>query len=395
MTRRRISFFVHDLAANPIVRAASLAQAVARHHDVEVLGFLQSGPDVYEPYRDLFPYLTTRVARDVPAVLRAMPVLAARATGDIIYACKPLATSFGPALYAARRLRRRPLLLDVEDDEWVTQYGEWPEFLWGDVVKGWRHATAWKYTRALHALVGCADGVTVSTRRLQQRYGGVIVRHGPPGDLFDPHHAGLPDRAACRRQWNLPHDAPLALFAGLPQPHKGFSTLIDALGRHEAAAWHLVLAGPIDHPDFVEAARVLGARCHVIGPQAHPLMPRLLMAVDAVPVPQLDMPFAQSQLPAKVLEAMAMARAVIATRVGDLPETLGEGGRGWLIPPGDAAALAAALADIAQRPDEVAARGRAARAWFLEYASEAVTAARMLGLVEGIALGAAPIAAAV
>jgi glycosyltransferase involved in cell wall biosynthesis len=395
MTRHRISFFVHDLASNPIVRAAALAKALAREHEVEVLGFLHNGPDVYEPYRDLFSYSTMRVARDTRAVLRAIPELAARATGDIIYACKPLVTSLGPALYAARRQSRRPLLLDIEDDEWATPRHGWPAFLWGDVIKGWRHATAWKYTRALHAFVGCADAVTVSTRRLQQRYGGQIVRHGPAGDGFDPDRPEFQDRAACRRRWHLPLDAPLALFAGVPQPHKGWPTLLAALARPNARAWHLVLAGPVDHPDFAEAARALGSRCHIVGQQPNDRMPSLLAAVDAVPVPQLDLPFAQSQLPAKALEAMAMALAVVATRVGDLPEILGEGSRGWLIPPGDAPALAAAFADIARRPDEVRARGEAARAWFLENASQAVIESRLVTLIDRITREPASMAAVI
>jgi glycosyltransferase involved in cell wall biosynthesis len=127
-------------------------------------------------------------------------------------------------------------------------------------------------------------------------------------------------------------------------------------------------------------------------------MPMLLAAVDAVPVPQLDMPFAQSQLPAKALEAMAMACAVITTRVGDLPEILGEGldtMRGWLVPPGNPAALAAALVEIAARPDEARARGRAAREWFLEEASQAVIESRLLSLIGRITQPQASIVAAV
>ena len=375
--RRRVSFFVHDLASNPIVRAGALAKAMAREHDVEMLGFLHGDAGVYEPYRDLFPYKTLRVPLDTTAVLHALPRLAAMATGDIIYACKPLVTTLGPAVYAARRRSRRLLLVDAEDDEWVTPRSDWPGFLWCDVIKGWRHATAWKFTRAIHPLVGWADAVTVSTRALQRRYGGTIVRHGPVGEGYEPSRPDLADRATLRRQWHLPAEAPLALFAGVPQPHKGWSTLMDALARPEAAAWHLVLAGPAGHPDFHLAAHALGRRCHVLGPQPHALMPALLAAVDAVPVPQAAVPFAVSQLPAKALEAMAMARPVIATRVGDLPEILGEGQRGWLIPAGDAAALASALAEIAAAPAEAARRGRAARGWFLQEASPAAMAGKL------------------
>lgn len=45
----RISFFVHDLCNNPIVRAAPLAQALAGSFDVEILGFLHGDRDVYAP----------------------------------------------------------------------------------------------------------------------------------------------------------------------------------------------------------------------------------------------------------------------------------------------------------------------------------------------------------
>jgi glycosyltransferase involved in cell wall biosynthesis len=384
MSRRRISFFVHDLAANPIVRAAALATAVARDCEVEVLGFLHGESDVYEPYRHLFAYKTIRVPLDTLSVIRAIPSLASLATGDVIYACKPLVTSLGPALYAARRLARRPLLLDVEDDEWVTLRDRWPAFLWRDVLKGWRHATAWKFTRALHALVACVEGVTVSTHRLQKRYGGVIVRHGPAGNGFDPDRADLRDRTSCRRRWNLPAEAPLALFAGVPQPHKGWPTLLEALAQPGARPWHLVLAGPPDHHDFAAAAAALGPRCHIIGAQAHELMPLLLAGVDAVPVPQADVPFARSQLPAKAVEAMAMARAVIATRVGDLPEILGEGTRGWLIPPGDAGALAGAFDEIARNQDAARKRGRAARTWYLDEASPPAIAARVRSVIDSV-----------
>lgn len=99
------------------------------------------------------------------------------------------------------------------------------------------------------------------------------------------------------------------------------------------------------------------------------------------PVPQLRVRFALSQLPAKALEAMAMGRPPIASRVADLPKILGDGTRGWLVEPGDAGDLAAALADAAARPEERARRGRDARAWFLAPASRAAMTAVLVPLV--------------
>ena len=80
----RVSLFVHDLSNNPIVRAVPLAQALAGHFDVEILGFLHGDRDVYQPYRNLFEYRTLRCPLDMTALLPALPRLAGMATGDVI-----------------------------------------------------------------------------------------------------------------------------------------------------------------------------------------------------------------------------------------------------------------------------------------------------------------------
>lgn len=379
--RPAVTLFVHDLAGNPIVRAAPLAAALSPHFRVELVGLLLSGPAVYAPYRGRFDVRALRAAPNLAAVLAAAPRLARLATGDVLYACKPLFSTLLPAVLAARS-PRRPLLLDVEDDERAASALDAP----ARGVRGLLRRAADTHAlraRLAHPLVRFASAVTVSTEALRARYGGTLLRHGPDEAAFDPARPELAGRAALRARFGLPPGRKLALFAGRPRPHKGWSVLVRALLRPEAAGWDLVAAGE-PTPAHAAAARALGPRFHALGARANDEMPALLAACDAVPAPQLDEPYARAQLPAKVLEAMAMARPVAASAVGDLPEILGGGARGWLVPPGDAAALARALGEIGARPDEAARRGEAARRWFVAEASVGAVRARLVPLVRGV-----------
>jgi glycosyltransferase involved in cell wall biosynthesis len=376
--RPAVTLFVHDLAGNPIVRAAPLAAALSPHFRVELVGLLLSGPAVYAPYRGRFDVRALRCAPHLPAILAAAPRLARLATGDVLYACKPLFSTLLPAVLAARQ-HRRPVLLDVEDDERSASTLDAPARGLRGLLRRAADTHALQ-ARLAHPLVRSAAAVTVSTRALRARYGGTLLRHGPDEAAFDPARPELADRAALRARFGLPVDRKLALFAGRPRPHKGWEVLVDALLRPEAAGWELVAAGPAT-PAHAAAAEALGPRFHALGVVANEEMPALLAACDAAPAPQLDEPYARAQLPAKVLEAMAMARPVVASSVGDLPEILGGGERGWLVPPGDAPALARALAGIAADAEGAARRGEAARRWFVAEAGVGALRARLLPIV--------------
>ena len=66
-------------------------------------------------------------------------------------------------------------------------------------------------------------------------------------------------------------------------------------------------------------------------------------------------------LPLTILEAMAMSRPVIATRVAGPPEAMGDGLSEWLVPPDDEGSLAGCLARLAADPALRGAIGLAAR----------------------------------
>src|SRR5262249_29208012 len=82
---------------------------------------------------------------------------------------------------------------------------------------------------------------------------------------------------------------------------------------------------------------------------------------------------AAEALPMVILEAMSLARPVVATNVGGVPESIVHEESGLLVPSGDAGALAEALVRLTRDPHFASALGRAAeRRW-----SERFTAARM------------------
>lgn len=378
--RERISFFVHDLASNPIGRTIALANALKPLYDVEMVGFLISGDEVNAPYRGLFPYKTIRCSTGLKNILGAERALTSLATGEIIYACKPLITSLLPALMAAGVLsRKRRVFLDVDDDHWGNPtFGE----VLRDPLCGGRDLDGWLYTRLLHPFALSLDGISVSSKAIQRRYGGVLVRHGPDETEFDPSAPAFRDQESCRRRLGLPLTGKFAVFAGTPRGHKGLGVLVEALLRPEAHNWSLVLVTPPNHPEALDARQCLGERCLPLGFLPYTEMPTLLSAVDAVPLPQLATVFAESQMPAKLLDAMSMAKPIVASRVGDLKEIVGEGERGWMVEPGSPLELASALTEIEANPREAGRRGANARDWFLAEASGSAIRKRLVAMIE-------------
>ena len=146
-------------------------------------------------------------------------------------------------------------------------------------------------------------------------------------------------------------------FIGFMDGRKGEGDLIRALARPEAPAGALLLAG--DGPKRAEAealaARLgLADRVDFLGNIDGAAKDDFFRRIDV-----LCLPSYAENLPIALLEAMGYGRPVIATRVGAIPEMITHGEQGWLVPPGDLEALAAALAEAAHA-EENGRRGLAA-----------------------------------
>lgn len=175
------------------------------------------------------------------------------------------------------------------------------------------------------------------------RLPGRVVYNG-----YDTHRfaANAEAGALFRARYGLAPDRLLALTTSTLEPSKGHAVALDALARARTAghpATYLVIGeGPLakDLESHAERAGVPTILTGFLGPED---LIAALSAADLYLHPSLEEIF-----PNAVGEAMSCGRAVVASDVGGTVELLGADGRtGVLTPPGDVAALAAAIIRLA------------------------------------------------
>ncbi len=137
---------------------------------------------------------------------------------------------------------------------------------------------------------------------------------------------------------------------------KGGNDLLAALERPELKGLRVVLSGPGELP---EQGRELVARRPEIEWRGwlEEAEKEELLREAAIFV----LPSTSEGLPMAVLEAMAWARAIVATAVGGVPDVLSDGDDGLVVPPGNPEALATALAGLEADPSLRERLGQAAR----------------------------------
>lgn len=164
--------------------------------------------------------------------------------------------------------------------------------------------------------------------------------------------------ARVRHELGIPADAVLIGAVGRLESQKRFDILLDAVGmlQQEHPRLHVAIVGDGSLRDGLQAhARRLGLgeHCRFLGHRLD--IPALHDAFDL---------FVQSSeyegTPNAVLEAMAMETPIVATDVGGTRELASDGVHARIVPPHDAPALAAAIAEVVG--DQAAARRRVAAA---------------------------------
>jgi glycosyltransferase involved in cell wall biosynthesis len=180
-----------------------------------------------------------------------------------------------------------------------------------------------------------------------------VVHRGVDFGRFDPERV-TPERIIrLAREWQLPDGVPVVMLAGRLTRWKGQLVLVDAIAQLGRRDLRCAIVGSGDghyRQQLIAtiAKRGLGGLFQIIEDCRD--MPAAYMLADVV-VSASTRPEGFGRV---IAEAQAMGRPVIATDHGGAREIVRDGETGWLVPPGDARSLAAAIAaaldlDAAQR----------------------------------------------
>lgn len=205
-----------------------------------------------------------------------------------------------------------------------------------------------------------------------------LVRQGYPAERLITVYNGIeptgpvePTRLA---------DGPTILEVARLAEVKGQRALIAAVAQLEATA---VLVGTDLERDGAYEAELraevnrLGVEGRVVFAGQRDDVPALVAGCDI-----FCLPSRAEGLPLVALEAMAHGKPVVATAVGGTPEVVVDGVTGLLVPPGDADALRAALADLLADPERARRLGVAGRDRVRTSFSASATDARILRIYE-------------
>lgn len=374
-----------------MTRAYALAQALVHAgHDAEIIGIkLSKGPVYPVPPENIN---VTEVSGF--CMVHLIWKLLTRLNGDIVYAIKARPSSYGVALLK-RFIAGCPVVLDIDDWEQGERESRSKERASSHPPKNsilgkarslkarlrrWLNPNDDRYLRWMERTIPWADAVTVNTRFLHQHYGGFYVPSCKDTSIYDPDKY---DPGESRMCYGLA-DYIVLMFPGTARPHKGLEDLLVAIETLQKPDVRLVLVGgrTSNGPYVTELIERWGRWIVRLPTFSTGIMPEVVAAAHVVVIPQRDTTIARAQFPMKLTDAMSMAKPILTTTVGDIPEILD--GTGYLAQPSRPEELAEMLAHILKNPQSADNRAMKARERFIKYFSLGVVGSRLSTVIEGL-----------
>lgn len=343
-----------DLSDNSLGRAALLAQAVSKVHEVELIGPIRPG-GLWEPMKDIRLPVKSFPWKRYPSFFPVIGKMLDAIDGDVVVACKLRPTSFGIGAIKKALSRRTPLIVDIDD--WELGFYLHSGF-WGTVGRAlnFSNPNGLPYTWLMERFLKRADAVIVSNSFLQKRFSGALLYHCRDTEVLDPEKF---DGSAMKKKLGMESEK-IVMFLGTPREHKGVEDLFFSLeGIPDKRICIVVVGAGKELDSMLKRHEKHKDRIKIIPKIPFSRLPDYLSAADVIAIPQRATSDTAGQMPAKIFDAMSMAKPVVATRVSDIPAVLGE--CGYLVEPDQPGQIAEAINGIFDNPEEAKGKGALAR----------------------------------
>lgn len=289
----------------------------------------------------------------------ASDLLASRPDGVIARWWIPF---FAPGFWeVARRVCRRTRLIWMLDN--VIPHERYPLGMW----------LTRRVLRLGHGFVAQSGQVRRDLLALLPELDPAQVRLAPH-PVYDYGEPGRqrPSQAQARRQLGLPADARVILFFGFIKPYKGLIHLIDAAPRLRARygpqGIRIVIVGDVYGDRRPLLARIADGGAGDIIHLHAAYVPDTEVEAWFVASDLVALPYVSATQSGIVQIAWNYDKPVVTTQVGGLPEVIEDDVTGFLVPPADPAALAAACIRFfderrAEAMAQAVARAKVAYSW--------------------------------
>jgi|GEM_PF-3470226 len=341
--QKTVAIIVWDISHNALGRGYMLADILSRDFEVKIVGFIfgKYGYSIWEPLKDLNIPVVKYSGCQFPYFTYCLEAIAEEIEADAVLVSKPRLPSLQLGLLMKYRYNK-PLLLDIDDYElgFFASREKGPEE--DDIFRPYGEAWTW----FCESLVEHVDQVLVSNAALQEKYGGIIIPHARDEELFNPE---LYSKEKRRKELGIPPEDKIILFMGTPRKHKGLFDLLEAVKKCGDPSYKLCVMGDFSSKKLKSKLQDADdGRLILLPDQPFQEVAQNIAIADLVCLLQKeDNQISQYQLPAKVVDAIAMGIPVLATRTPPLEPLINKG----VVYPTDLDSLAKDISEILNTGD--------------------------------------------
>lgn len=324
----RILMLVPSLSGSSYVIPHTFAKILMKKHRVKIVG-PTFGKKIFVKDKSIdVEKLEPQIKRPVQVgMMNLIPINLLRLMKndfDVIH-CFKLLPHTAPVCAAAKRILKKPLVLTIDDYDKASPKNVFKRKILEMSDKSYK----------------AADKIIVMSNFLRKVYGGTLIYQPIDTDKDRPSKS-----SAIRLRKKLGLEGKIVVtHIGTLYETKGIDVLINAvkkIGREDVKLMLFEFGKETEKYKKMSGPETIWVKKRT----GEKSLDYTLMA-DIYAIPTKETPYTKAQTPAKIFEAMAMGRAIVASRLGDIPKILENGKAGILAKPGDVESLKRAILKLA------------------------------------------------